>query len=198
MIFCEELDQKIPKGWEAEPISQFCTINSSKRIFQSEYVSEGIPFYRGQEITLKKQGQPIINTLYIRQSRYMDIIEENGKPEKGDILLTAVGTLGVSYLVQDEEFYFKDGNIIWLKNFKEKSFGLYIYDYMQSNLFTNMIEEITIGSTQNAITIVTLGEQKIVLPSKKVLCEFYDISFPIQEKINFSKGLNISMTEKVA
>ena len=29
--------------------------------------------------------------------------------------MTSVGTLGVSWLVDENEFYFKDGNLTWLR-----------------------------------------------------------------------------------
>ena len=140
MEYNDELDQEIPKGWEVKSISNFCAISSSKRIFQSEYTDTGIPFYRGKEIILKKEGEPVSAPLYISIERYHEIIEKNDKPEKGDILLTAVGTLGVSYLVLEEVFYFKDGNVIWFKGFVENGWNLYLYDYMQSDLFNKMIE----------------------------------------------------------
>ena len=50
----------------------------------------------------------------------MSIKEKYGVPEKGDILLSSVGTLGVPYLVKNEKFYFKDGNLAWFKDFDSK------------------------------------------------------------------------------
>ena len=54
MEFKKELEKNIPKGWEVGTISSLCNITSSKRIFESEYTYNGIPFYRGKEISLKK------------------------------------------------------------------------------------------------------------------------------------------------
>lgn len=95
-----------------------CSLASSKRVFADDYSDMGVPFYRGKEITLKQAGQPIIEPLYIEKEHFTSLKEKYGIPMKGDILITAVGTIGNSYLVRDEEFYFKDGNIIWLKDFK--------------------------------------------------------------------------------
>jgi len=39
-----------------------CDITSSKRIFRSDYVNEGVPFYRGKEIIEKHRGNIEIST----------------------------------------------------------------------------------------------------------------------------------------
>ena len=36
--------------WKSIKLGDIVDISSSKRIFAKEYVSEGIPFYRGKEI----------------------------------------------------------------------------------------------------------------------------------------------------
>ena len=117
MIFSDNLGYDIPKAWALHSLSDICNLGSSKRIFQHEYVPSGVPFYRGKEVTLKKNGELIENPLFISESRFKELNSKFGSPRKGDILITAVGTIGSTYLVNDEEFYFKDGNIIWLKDF---------------------------------------------------------------------------------
>lgn len=175
-------------------LSECCTLTSSKRVFAKEYVREGVPFYRGKEITLKRNGKSITDILYISEEHYEEIKNKYGVPNIGDILLTAVGTLGNSYMVQEEKFYFKDGNIIWLKDFKSKEANYYIYDYMQSSLFSNAIDSIRIGSTQSALTIVSLGKLKVLLPNESMLKEYYNLSKTIRDRIN----ANIKETEKLS
>lgn len=176
MVWCEELEKEIPEGWKYNSFLNICEIGSSKRIYEHEYCETGIPFYRGKEITLKKNGLPIREPYFISKDRYNELVKKYGKPSEGDILLTAVGTIGSSYMVSKEDFYFKDGNIIWLKNFNNQFLNYFIYDFMQTDSFNELIDEITIGSTQSAITITTLNEQKIIIPSIIVLKNYYDIS----------------------
>jgi type I restriction enzyme S subunit len=86
-----------------------------------------------------------------------------------DILLTSVGTLGVPYQVQkDEKFYFKDGNLTWLRNFKDFVNPRYVYFWLTSTIAKRKIDEVTIGSTQQALTIVALKSLTIELPPLKV------------------------------
>ena len=163
-------------------LDKICDLTSSKRVFAEDYAISGIPFYRGKEISLKQAGEPITDPLFIEKSHFAILKEKYGIPQKGDILITAVGTIGNSYLVQDEEFYFKDGNIIWLKNF---AFGLnyYIYDFMQTKLFKQMLEGICIGSTQTALTIAALSKFQIKIPEAEVLKNYTSFSIRIRTQM---------------
>ena len=196
MVYNEELDLDIPELWESEAINSFCTITSSKRIFEHEYVSEGVPFFRAGEIKQKKQGVPIKDVLYISESRYNEIVNKFGQPESGDILLTAVGSLlGESYLVQPEKFYFKDGNVVWFKDFNQINYNTFIYGYLQSNYFQELLDEIKIGSGQSAITIKGLGEKHVVKPKKDILNAYAIKGNLIFKQIAFRNKKNLLLHE---
>lgn len=186
--FIDNIDpNNLPQGWRMGTIGDLCEISSSKRIFENEYCDEGIPFYRGKEITQKKNGEPISDLIYISNERYQELVQKYGKPEEGDILLTAVGTLGNSYMVQQEEFYFKDGNLVWLNNFIEDGVNFYLYAFMQTSVFEDKIVEISIGSTQKAITISSLSKLAMLIPAvdalKPFAKDYQDVSNHITLKI---------------
>ncbi|HAP9990010.1 TPA: hypothetical protein IWM79_000493 [Enterococcus faecium] len=164
---------------------EICTLASSKRVFANDYAACGVPFYRGKEITLKQSGQPITEPLFIETSHFEDIKNKYGVPMKGDILITAVGTIGNSYLVQNEEFYFKDGNIIWLKNFSH-GLNYYVYDFMQTSIFKQLLEGICIGSTQTALTIVALSKLLIKIPDTYTLETYVNRSCTIHNQIEYN------------
>ena len=105
-----------------------------------------------------------------------------GIPKKGDILITAVGTIGNSYFVQNEEFYFKDGNIIWLRDFID-DLNYYIYDFMQTKIFKQMLDGICIGSTQTALTIVALSKLQVKIPNTNELTEYIEFSKTLRNQI---------------
>jgi type I restriction enzyme S subunit len=100
-------------AWPARRMEELCEITSSKRIFAADYVSAGVPFYRGKEITEKYKGNLDVSTeLFISEEKFIEIERKFGSPVEGDLLLTSVGTLGSPYVVRaDERFYFKDGNL---------------------------------------------------------------------------------------
>ncbi len=167
----------------AVSFEELCSLASSKRVFAEDYCPEGIPFYRGKEITQKKNGEPINEPLFISNSHYETLKANYGVPKIGDILITAVGTIGNSYMVQEENFYFKDGNIIWLKNFAKECVNYYLYDYMQTSTFRQQLQSVCIGSTQTALTIVALSKLELKVPSGNILKRYCEKSIVIRNAI---------------
>ena len=154
----------VPNGWDVQRIEKFCKISSSKRIMQSDYVQEGVPFYRSKEIILKSKGIEPTDVIYIDVNKFESLKSKFGAPEEGDILISAVGTLGKCYLVKKgENFYFKDGNLLWLKELTGVE-QFYLIQYMQSPYFQNEIQNMTGGSSQKALTIIKLAQMSLPLP----------------------------------
>jgi type I restriction enzyme S subunit len=160
---------EIPKGWEVKKVDEVTEISSSKRIFSKEYVETGVPFFRGKEITELDRSNKISTELFISYERYNDIKSKFGVPKIGDILITSVGTIGNTYLINYEfDFYFKDGNITWIKNYTSHLSPYFIFTWLRSNETQSNIKKVCIGSTQQALTITALNNLKIIFPSKSV------------------------------
>lgn len=156
-------------------IGDLCNVSSSKRVFARQYVEDGIPFYRQKEIVDKKKGNPLENLIYISESIYNDFKEKFGVPVNGDLLITAVGTFGIPYIVGDERFYFKDGNILWLSNFKKELNSQFLYYWIDSSFGRDTLRNRTIGSAQPALTIDSIKKLSVPIPP-----------IEIQEKIAFT------------
>jgi type I restriction enzyme S subunit len=156
---------KMAEIYQKSVMRELCEITSSKRIFASDYQSEGVPFYRGKEITEKYRGNLEVSTeLFISRSKFEEIKSKFGVPKSGDLLLTSVGTLGSPYIVKaGEEFYFKDGNLTWFRNFKGLD-SRFLYYWLVSPQGKAELQKCTIGSSQSAFTIVLLKEMRIDLP----------------------------------
>ena len=152
-------------NWETVKIGDLCEITSSKRIFYSEYVDSGVPFYRSKEIIEKTQGQSISEPLYILEEKYSEIKDKFGVPVAGDMLLTSVGTIGIPYIVKPNDyFYFKDGNLTWFRNFDKKLASSFLYYWIGSKEGFGILNNTTIGSSQKALTISALKQIEIPLP----------------------------------
>jgi type I restriction enzyme S subunit len=159
----------IPKGWEVKRLDELAEIGSSKRIFYDEYVAEGIPFYRGKEVIELSKGKSISSELFISEQKFNEIKAKFDIPTKGDILISSVGTIGVSWLVDGfEEFYFKDGNLTWIKKYKTFLKGEYLHLWLNSENGKDQINGEVIGSTQKALTISSLRNFKILFPNEEV------------------------------
>ena len=161
---CTEHSRSIPDGWVETTLGEVCEITSAKRIFAKEYKTFGIPFFRGKEVTEKYNGNEVSTELFITREKYEEIKEKYGVPVYNDILLTSVGTLGNPYLVEkDFEFYFKDGNLTWFKNFN-KIDSKYLFYWIVSPQGKENLSHARIGSTQQAYTMTALKRVEIVKP----------------------------------
>ena len=181
--------------WKEYRLGELCSISSSKRIFAEEYKSFGIPFYRGKEIIEKQKGTNISTELYISESRYEEIKNKFGVPQKGDMLLTSVGTLGIPYIIKDETFYFKDGNLTWFYNFNGIN-SKFLYYWFLSPTGKNTIEVNAIGSTQKALTIDTLSKIRINIPNFKIQNKIVAILSSLDEKIELNRRINGNLEQQ--
>ena len=57
---------KVDESWEMVELGEMCEITSSKRIYQSDYVTEGVPFYRSKEIIELSKGLDTSINLFIQ------------------------------------------------------------------------------------------------------------------------------------
>ena len=135
-------------------------VGSSKRIFEREYVNEGIPFYRTKEIVELSKGNRITTELFITKQRYDEIRKEYGVPKAGDLLISAVGTIGVIWIVDGRtDFYFKDGNLLRV-TINEKFTPIYL-KYLLEALIGAYKLEMSSGTAYAALTISALKEMLV-------------------------------------
>ena len=178
-------------NWKEYKLGELCTITSSKRIFYKEYVSEGVPFFRSKEIIEKANGNDISTELFITKDKFQEIKDKFGVPLAGDILLTSVGTLGVSYQVQESDyFYFKDGNLTWFKDFSDEINTKFLLYWLRSPLGKEGFNSITIGSTQAALTIAGLKGIKLSIPDLPTQTAIAEILSSLDDKIELNNQIN--------
>jgi type I restriction enzyme S subunit len=178
-------------SYEHYKLQDIVEVTSSKRIHLADYVKDGIPFYRSKEVIERANGNNVSTELYITHKQYDEIKRKHGSPQKNDILLTSVGTLGKAFLVEDgDEFYFKDGNLTWFRNYDQKVLPDYIFYWIKSPITQQKLDEISIGSTQKALTISGLKSLQIALPSLKQQKKIVSIIKNIDHKINNLRKTN--------
>ena len=180
-------------------LAELCDIVSSKRVFAASYQSEGVPFFRGKEVSQLARGENTTADLYISEEVYTDVISRTGPINSGDILLTAVGTLGNPYQVKvtDLPFYFKDGNIVWLRNFSKEINSTYLFYWLNSDYGRTKVLDTSIGSTQAALTITGLSAISISCPSLAQQTGIVRILSAIDQKIAINNAVSKTLEEIV-
>ena len=149
-------DGRYPK----RALGALAEVGSSKRIFEKEYVAEGVPFYRTKEIVELSKGNRITTELFITRERYDEIRDEYGVPQKGDLLISAVGTIGVIWIVDGQnDFYFKDGNL--LRVAATERFAPTYLKHLLESLIGAYKQEMSSGTAYAALTISALKEMQV-------------------------------------
>ena len=147
--------QKVPLGVVAD-------VGSSKRIFEKEYVSSGVPFYRTKEIVELSKGHKITTELFITKERFAEIRDEYGAPQKGDLLISAVGTIGVIWIVDGKnDFYFKDGNLLLVS--VSNDFNPVYLKMLLETLIAAHKQKMSVGTAYAALTISMLKDMMVYL-----------------------------------
>lgn len=155
----------IPEDWEVKSLGESFDIGSSKRVFQSQWRKSGIPFYRAREIVILAEKNTVENELFIDETLYNQYKTLYGVPAVNDLLVTGVGTLGKVYKVQNTNpFYFKDGNIICLKN-KGSINSDYVSYHFDYYIVKDQINDNSGKSTVGTYTINSARKTIIPVPS---------------------------------
>lgn len=172
-------------------LDQLCIVSSSKRVHLSDYVQQGIPFYRSKEVIELSSGKNISEQLFISSEKYSEIKSKFPVPQENDVLITAVGTIGEILVVKDPSFYFKDGNLIWLRNINFEIIDIdYLYYFLKSDLFQKTIKYNNIGAVQKALTIDFLKTVKITLPSLDNQRKLISVLKSIDKKLKINNQIN--------
>ena len=113
----DELPFDVPESWEWVRLGQIMNVVSARRVQQSDWKKSGIPFYRAREIARLSESGNVDNELFISQELY-DEFSKSGVPHVGDLMVTAVGTIGKTYVVRLEDvFYYKDASVVCFENY---------------------------------------------------------------------------------
>ena len=192
------------KNFEIKNLDSIYYIRSSKRVFEKDYKKEGVPFFRSKEIVELSNSKNIIPEIYISFDKYKELKKVSGIPLKGDLLITAVGTIGKIWKVNyEKDFYFKDGNLIWLQLKNKNNFNSLSLKRILEDSIKNEKENLTSGSAYNALTIDKLKKIDIIIPPMKLQNKFAEriekiekLSFEIEKSIKEAENLYNSLMSK--
>lgn len=95
---------------ERIPLEDIGSICMCKRILKSQTNTVGgVPFYKIGTFGKKADS-------YISQETFDEYRSKYNFPKKGDVLISAAGTIGRTVVYDGEPAYFQDSNIVWIDN----------------------------------------------------------------------------------
>ena len=180
------------KNWNVYKMEQLCEVGSSKRIYQNDQSLTGIPFLRISDLVNRMDTGSKDCDLFIPEELFEKFKKQGLVPARGDILLTARGTLGRCYIIQaDDEFYFQDGMITWLSKFDEKITPLYISYLFEMPEFRKQIDSLQAGSTVAYLSISMTKKLNVMVPPIELQNQFADFVHQVNKsKLLVQKSLD--------
>jgi len=105
------------------PLGEIGDVKMCKRILKSETQSSGeVPFYKIG--TFGRQADA-----FISHEVYDSYKNRYSSPRKGDVLISAAGTIGRTVIYDGEPAYFQDSNIVWLDNDESIVINRYLWHF---------------------------------------------------------------------
>lgn len=150
--------------WKERKFGDFGHVEMCKRIFKYQTSSQGeIPFYKIGTFGFQPDA-------FISRSLYEDYRKKFSYPKKGDILISAAGTIGRTIEYKGEECYYQDSNIVWL-NHNEEIDNAYLKQ-LYSLVTWSSLEGATIKRLYNS-NILNTHFNLPSLPEQRALASYF-------------------------
>lgn len=149
LLSFDENDERV-KWMKLGEIGNICMC---KRIMKHQTSDIGeVPFFKIG--TFGKEADA-----FISYDLYDEYKNKYSFPRKGEILISASGTIGRTVIYDGQDAYFQDSNIIWIQNDESKVLNKYLYYYYQ------IIEWNVEGGTIKRLYNTNLSKTIIAYPS---------------------------------
>ena len=161
----EEIPFELPQGWEWCRLRKLFNICSSKRVLQSDWKEDGIPFYRAREIVKLSEHGEVDNELFISVEHYNELKTKYGVPQTEDLMVSGVGTIGKVYIVKgNDRFYYKDASVLCFQNVNKVIRSEFAKYLLESEFMQSQMHSYSKGTTVDTITISTAMDYLCFLP----------------------------------
>ena len=140
--------------WEVKKLGDIGDVKMCRRIFNEETSPVGeIPFFKIGSFGKEADA-------FISKELYLNYKNKFSFPKKGDILISAAGTIGRTVVFNGEDAYYQDSNIVWIDNNDTKITNTFLFYILQIVKFN------TEGGTIQRLYNNILKSTKFKKPSK--------------------------------
>jgi type I restriction enzyme S subunit len=152
------------------------------------YISEGVPFFRVTDITLSNDSKK-----YISKEEHQELIKRC-KPEKGDVLYTKNGTIGIAKTVDWDYDFSIFVSLCLIKPKKEKILSKYLEVFLNTPFALAQAMQHSKKGTITNLHLVEIKKIKIPIPPISKQKEFLDIVEKVEKIINHQKNSTLEIT----
>jgi len=170
------------KNFPMKKLGDIGKVLMCKRIMKNEtYDLEEIPFYKISTFGGAADA-------YIKREKYEEYKAKYPYPRKGDVLISAAGTIGKTVVFDGQPAYFQDSNIVWLSNDEHEVLNTYLLYCYQTKPWN-----VTQGGTIQRLYNADIEEAYIRVPPLSLQNEFASYVESV-DKLRFREALINSAT----
>jgi len=179
MMYSEELKKEIPKGWEVGQIKDLVNILSGFAFSSSNFTQSGkyklVTIKNVQDRYFYPETKNRLDDLPLKMPSFCNL-------KTGDILLSLTGNVGRICLVVGKD-YLLNQRVAKLEPIDLQDYAFLYFLFLQESIFL-LLQSIASGTAQQNLSPVQTKEIKIVIPPKKILNNFGNLTNIIIQKIN--------------
>ncbi|MGQ1482231.1 restriction endonuclease subunit S [Acinetobacter baumannii] len=169
--------------WTSKQLGKIIGISSASRVFKEQWQDSGVPFFRTSDVVSifkNKENEKA----YISLELFEELAKKSGKIKQGDLLVTGGGSIGIPYLVpNDQPLYFKDADLLWMKSSGIVE-GFFLYNFFISPKFREYLKSISHTGTISHFTIEQAKATPFGFPSKEEQTKIASFLSAVDEKIS--------------
>ncbi|SFN44370.1 type I restriction enzyme, S subunit [Formivibrio citricus] len=190
--------------WDEKELGALFPITSAARVHKNEWTKSGVPFFRSSDVVSHFKGEANAKA-FISVELYEELSAKVGRIKKGDMLVTGGGSIGIPFLVKnDDPLYFKDADLLWFK-IREAVDSHYLYTFLSSTPFRQYLKSISHIGTIAHYTVEQAKGTPVTLPrdpdeQTKIGDYFRELDSLIalhQRKLDKLVALKIAMLQKM-
>ena len=181
-IFSKQLRFKDDDGndflqWKYMKLGDIGKVKMCRRIFNDETSFTGeIPFFKIGSFGREADA-------FISKELYINYRNKFSFPKKGDILISAAGTIGRTVVYNGEDAYYQDSNIVWIDNDNTIVINEFLYYILQTVKYN------TEGGTIQRLYNSILRSIKFDCPTVPEQRKITNFLLSIDSKINVENQL---------
>ena len=150
-----------------------------KRILKEETNSVGgVPFFKIGTFG----GQADV---FITKEKFDEYKNAYSYPKKGDVLISAAGTIGRTVVFDGKDAYFQDSNIVWIENDESKVLNEYLFYCYKNIRWTT-----SVGSTILRLYNDDIRNTDIIVPPLSEQKKIASVLSALDDKIALNKKMN--------
>jgi len=179
---------EIPEKWEVVELSQVAKVIDSLHK-TPRFVKDGIAMVRVSDI--KPGNLKLDETLKVSEEDY-SYFTTNYIPKKNDIVLSRVGSYGISSFVNNDEKFCMGQNTVVIS---PKINNRFLFYFLNSEIVWSKIEKEVSGTGYKSLSLSSIKKLKIILPVKDEQEKIAEILESIDNQIEINKKLKVEQEQ---